>query len=78
MWINFKHNDTPCYFGPHFGRVDNIDGLVQDCSNFIANALEPLQSFIKPSINESAGGIYCPMAAAELCMETVFLFITAR
>ena len=28
----------------------NIDGLVQDCSNFIANALELLQSCTKPSI----------------------------
>ena len=27
-----------------------IDGLVQDCSNFIANALELLQSCTKPSI----------------------------
>ena len=26
-----------------------IDGLVQDCSNSIANALELLQSCIKPS-----------------------------
>ena len=26
-----------------------IDGLVQDCSNSIANALELLQSYIKPS-----------------------------
>ena len=29
---------------------DNIDGLVQDCSNSIANALELLQSCTKPSI----------------------------
>ena len=28
----------------------NIDGLVQDCSNSIANALELLQSYTKPSI----------------------------
>ena len=28
----------------------NIDGLVQDCSNSIANALELLQSCTKPSI----------------------------
>ena len=27
-----------------------IDGLVQDCSNSIANALELLQSCIKPSV----------------------------
>ena len=28
----------------------NLDGLAQDCSNSIANALELLQSCIKPSI----------------------------
>ena len=28
----------------------NIDGLVQDCSNSIANAMELLHSCIKPSI----------------------------
>ena len=27
----------------------HIDGLVQDCSNFIANALGLLQSWTKPS-----------------------------
>ena len=32
-------------------HADNIDGLVQDCSNFIANALELLQSCTKPSIS---------------------------
>ena len=30
--------------------IDYIDGLVQDCSNSIANALELLQSCTKPSI----------------------------
>ena len=33
--------------------VDNIlhvDGLMQDCSNFIANTLELLQSSTKPSM----------------------------
>ena len=29
---------------------NNIEGLVQDCSNSIANALELLQSCTKPSI----------------------------
>ena len=29
---------------------DHIDGLVQDCSNSIANTLEWLQSCTKPSI----------------------------
>ena len=28
----------------------DIDGLVQDCSNSIANALELLQSYTKPLI----------------------------
>ena len=28
----------------------NIDGLVQNCSNSIANTLELLQSYTKPSI----------------------------
>ena len=31
-------------------RVIRIDGLVQDCSNSIANALELLQSCTKPSM----------------------------
>ena len=30
-------------------NTDEIDGLVQDCSNSIANALELLQSCTKPS-----------------------------
>ena len=29
----------------------NIYGLVQDCSNSIANALELLQSYTKPSLH---------------------------
>ena len=34
-------------------ELNHIDGLVQDCSNSIANALELLQSCTKPSIYES-------------------------
>ena len=30
-----------------------IDGLAQDCSNFIANALELLQACTEPSISSS-------------------------
>ena len=30
-------------------NIDDMDGLVQDCSNFIANAPELLQSRTKPS-----------------------------
>ena len=33
-----------------FKDVANIDGLVQDCSNSIANALDLLQSCTKPLI----------------------------
>ena len=33
-----------------FLHVVDIDGLVQDCSNFSANALELQQSCTKPSI----------------------------
>ena len=42
--------------------LENIDGLVQDCSNFIANALELLQSCAKPLI-------FCMM---ELYFQTWF------
>ena len=38
------------YFQQHSKSRLNTDGLVQDCSNSIANALELLQSCIKPSI----------------------------
>ena len=31
-------------------QMQYIDGLVQDCSNSIANALELLQSWTKPGI----------------------------
>ena len=34
-------------------KVQYIDGLVQDCSNYIANALELLQSCTKPSISNN-------------------------
>ena len=37
------------YSGPSTRRVD-IDGLAQDCSNSIANALELLQPCVKQSI----------------------------
>ena len=30
-------------------HIDQVDGLAQDCSNSIANALELLQSYTKPS-----------------------------
>ena len=37
-------------------RNDHFDGLVQDCSNSIADALELLQSFTKPSISSLVPG----------------------
>ena len=37
-------------------RVIRIDGLVQDCSNSIANALELLQSCTKPSMYALVNG----------------------
>ena len=37
-------------YGQQFNPGLDIDGLVQDCSNSIANALELLQSCTKPSI----------------------------
>ena len=39
----------PQYF--YLYGKENIDGVVQDCSNSIANALELLQSCTKPSIH---------------------------
>ena len=39
--------------GINFKLIPHIDGLVQDCSNSIANALELLQSCTKPSIYSS-------------------------
>ena len=48
------------YVSPFFGCINSfppsavyIDGLVQDCSNSIAKALELLQSCTKPSIYAS-------------------------
>ena len=42
----FNEDDMSC----HITVVDDIDGLVQDCSNSTANALELMQSCTKPSI----------------------------
>ena len=43
-WISFSRNMLTSAFS-----MQNIDGLVQDCSNSIANALELLQSCPKLS-----------------------------
>ena len=36
--------------------MEYIDGLVQDCSNSSALAMELLQSYTKPSISDCCGG----------------------
>ena len=43
-----------------------MDGLVQDCSNSIANALELLQSCTKPSISYAATAL---SVGIDLAME---------
>ena len=47
--------------------ADYIDGLVQDCSNSIANALELVQSCTKPSIYN---GNFC------MVYETIYTMYT--
>ena len=42
-WLSDNLNDE-------ISELDYFDGLVQDCSNSIGNALELLQSCTKPSI----------------------------
>ena len=53
----------------------NMDGLVQDCSNSIANALELLQSYTKPSIysnsQEAHGNVF------TLCFALVWLRLSS-
>ena len=51
-WENWlRCNDTALYILlPHCGLVPHIDGLVQDYSNSIGNALELLQSCTEQSI----------------------------
>ena len=43
----------------------SFDGLVQDCSNSIANALELLQSCTKPSIMQTI--LYCAVVHHKRC-----------
>ena len=46
------------YYGDtkyQLGNINHMNGLVQDCSNAIANALESLQSCTKPSISAHKG-----------------------
>ena len=42
----------------NYSWIKHINGLVQDCSNSIANALELLQSCSKPSICQLLDGMY--------------------
>ena len=48
-WIYVGYISNHVYKNTKYPHV-NIDGLVQDCSNSIANALELLQSCTKPLI----------------------------
>ena len=50
---------------------NDTDGLVQDCSNAIANALELLQSYTKPSKQTPTGGNVGPIPAG-LSSESFF------
>ena len=54
IWSNNGHGSMPCGITrPQWvssSASPYVDGLVQDCSISIANALEILQSFTKPSI----------------------------
>ena len=48
-WVLFRYKDCLSRYRD-FHYKEKIDGLVQDCSNSIANALELLQSCTKPSV----------------------------
>ena len=48
MWVASLGNQGK--YGHWDNSVLHVDGLVQDCSNSIANALELLQSCAKPSM----------------------------
>ena len=49
---------------------DYIDGLVQDCSNSIANALELLQSCTEPSLCSVLSVHYCVLLCHVQCIPT--------
>ena len=57
--ISFKTENTTTIFGEYLIQDSSmyIDGLLQECSNSIANALELLQSCNKPSIYASANRV---------------------
>ena len=62
---------SPILFRPDYG-TDDIDGLVQDCSNPSASALELLQCHTKPSMWTSSHkcfispSIWAPFTNAEI------------
>ena len=49
-WGLYEHLSSPLTYWVYFRNHEYIDGLVQDCSNSIALAMELLQSCIKPSM----------------------------
>ena len=56
----------------YFAWKLHIDGLVQDCSNSIANALELLQSYTKPSIYEKV----LPIVTNLIWQDQIYITLT--
>ena len=57
-WLQFDGKLFPVF--PALIQTNHhVDGLVQDCSNFIANALELLQSCTEPSMWSNDVLVYC-------------------
>ena len=50
----------------HSALLSSFDGLVQNCSNYIANALELLQSCTKSSIQEPFTGAFYRLHKQEV------------
>ena len=50
--IGHRQTHHQPFWGAATTLESNIDGLVQDCSNSIANAMELLQPCTKPSIQK--------------------------
>ena len=48
--MNYKKHEH-CIIVQAWNNIFYLDGLVQDCSNTVDNALELLQSCTKPSIS---------------------------
>ena len=61
-WRHHGSGQVQSSHGRHFVilySIKYIDGIVQDCSNSIANALELLQSYTKPSIYSVLWALFC-------------------